>query len=57
MEAGMMKNTDNNTWILIITILIFVVGAVLMGVSGEPLSSISHCCFKSSLAREYMWQM
>jgi len=40
-----MKNTDNNTWILIIAILIFVVGAILMGVSGDSLSAIEHCCF------------
>jgi len=47
-EAKMIKNTDNNTWILrilFIAILILVVGAILMGVSGEPLSSINHSCF------------
>ncbi|MFQ5709701.1 MAG: hypothetical protein ACE5HO_19785 [bacterium] len=40
-----MKKIDSNTWILIIAILLFVLGAVLMGMNSDTLSAISHCCF------------
>lgn len=40
-----MQKLDSNTWIIVLAVLIFVAGAILMAVSGDSLSAVSHCCF------------
>lgn len=40
-----MKRLDSNAWILIAAIALFILGAILMGVSGDALSFLQRCCF------------
>ncbi len=40
-----MKKIDGNTWFLIMAVLLFVGGAILMGLRGESLASLGPCCF------------
>ncbi len=40
-----MKKIDGDRWILIGALVVFVLGAVLMGMGGEVASTVGRCCF------------
>ncbi|MFQ5677042.1 MAG: hypothetical protein ACE5G1_14195 [bacterium] len=40
-----MKKLKNETWLLVAIVAIFILGAILMGMSGDSLASFGQCCF------------